>query len=155
MGDDIKLVARCEIDGALKSEKKYFISKALFEYDPKITGDWRKKIDTQRSSILISEMKTNPFKLSKWTAQASLASSTLKLGFVSRAAWRDTRNHVILSIQDYDPKEIATQISFNLKQAWAILKHIIRICNKYESGKYVLLRDNEKVYKPFFLLIFF
>lgn len=145
LGDDIKLVVRCEIDGAFKHEKKFFISKALLEYDTKISGDWRKKIDSQRSSILTSEMKTNPFKLSKWAAQAFLASSTLKLGFISRAAARDSLNHVILSIQDYEPKEIADQISLNLKQCWAVLKKIISICSKLESGKYALLRDNEKV----------
>jgi len=45
-GDDIKLVARTEVDGyKSKGGKPCNVSlKALNEYDPRITGGWRKKV---------------------------------------------------------------------------------------------------------------
>jgi len=61
--------------------------KALNEYDPKLTGDWKKKVDSQRTALLATELKTNAFRLTKIVAQAILAeTNTIKLGFISRAS---------------------------------------------------------------------
>lgn len=43
---------------------------------------------------------------------------------------RDNSTHVILAVQDYKPKEFATTINLNIKNAWAILKYIIEILQK-------------------------
>ena len=48
-------------------------------------------------------------------------------------------------VQDYTPKEFATQINLNVKNSWGILKRIIESCMKLPTGKYVLLKDPEKV----------
>jgi translation initiation factor 3 subunit D len=54
----------------------------LNEYDPKQTGDWRKRIDAQRAGVLATELKNNSNKLAKWTSQALVAGTdTIKLGY--------------------------------------------------------------------------
>lgn len=144
LGDDIVVVSRCEVNCVSKDTGKFHIVKALNEYDPKVT-EYRKLIDTQRSSILLSENKQNSFKLAKWSVQSYLSgASSIKLGYVTRTSPKDYHNHFILTVQDYDYKEFASQIGLKIKHAWAILKQIITKCMKLENGKYLLLRDNEK-----------
>jgi len=146
MGDDIKLVARCEVDGAAAGKNKDLLLsiKALNEFDLKTT-DWRKKIDTQRGAVFATELKNNANKLAKWAAQSILAGNDgIKLGFVSRASAKDNYNHVILAIQDYTPREFATQINLNPKNSWGVLKRIIDACMKQPTGKYVIMKDPEK-----------
>jgi len=146
LGSEVVLVSRCEIDGLSKGKGKdvYLTIKALNEFDLK-ASDWRKKIDSQRGAVFATELKNNSNKLSKWTAQALLAGTdNIKLGFVSRQSQKDNYNQVILATQDYTPREFATQINLNPKNAWAILKRIIDACMKQPTGKYVLLKDPEK-----------
>lgn len=51
-GDGVKLVARTEVDGyKSKGGKPALLSlKALNEYDIRITGGWRKKLESQKVS---------------------------------------------------------------------------------------------------------
>ena len=82
ISEDITLVARCEVDGLVKSEQRDLglTIKALNEFDLKTT-DWRKKIDTQKGAVLATELKNNANKLTKWTLQALLAGTdSFKLG---------------------------------------------------------------------------
>jgi translation initiation factor 3 subunit D len=37
--------------------------------------DWRTKIDNQRGAVLASELKSNSYKLARWTVSAILAGS--------------------------------------------------------------------------------
>jgi len=140
---EVNLVARCEIDG-VTDNNNFMTIKALNEYDLR-SGDWRKTIDSQRGAVLASELKNNSMKLAKWTAQALLAGTQdFKLGYISRMSQKDTYNHVILGVQDYKPKEFATQISLNFKNSWAVLKYFVDLLVKQPEGKYVLMRDTEK-----------
>ena len=82
LGNDVKLVARCEHDAVLEgpNNSTLFLNiKALNEWDPKFSGnvDWRQKLDTQRGAVLANELKNNACKLAKWTVQALLAGSDL------------------------------------------------------------------------------
>lgn len=65
--------------------------------------------------------------------------------YVSRISPKDLTNHQILATQDYKPKEFAQQTNLNYKNAWAILKRIIDICMKQPAGKYILVKDPERV----------
>ncbi|KNC78655.1 hypothetical protein SARC_08921, partial [Sphaeroforma arctica JP610] len=83
LGNDIELVARCEVDAfqrSPKGEESYLMIKALNEYDQNPL-DWRQKLDSQKGAVLAMELKNNSMKLAKWTACALLAGAdTLKLG---------------------------------------------------------------------------
>jgi len=147
LGGSIKLVARCESDGYAKGKNDkdvLFTIKSLNEFDLKLT-DWRKKIDSQRGAVFATELKNNGTKMAKWAAQALLAGTEgIKLGFVSRVTAKDNYNHVILAIQDYSPREFATQISMNFRNGWAIVKKVVDACMKQPTGKYVLIKDPER-----------
>jgi len=146
ISDDITLVARCEVDGLVKTEHKdlNLSIKALNEFDLKTT-DWRKRIDTQKGAVLATELKNNANKLTKWTLQALLAGNdSFKLGYVSRVSAKDNSNHVILGVQDYTPKEFATQIGLNHKNVWGVLRRLIETCMKLPTGKYIIMRDPDR-----------
>jgi len=144
--EDLVLIARCEVDGLLKTseeEPELLTIKAFNEFDPKISGvDWRQKLDAQRGAVLATELKSNSFKLARWTCQAFLAgSSQMKLGYVSRVHPKDHSNHVILGTQFYKPRELAAQINLSTLNCWGILKLLITTLHDLPNGKYVILKD--------------
>lgn len=65
---------------------------------------------------------------------------------------RDSSKHVILGTQQYKPNEFATQINLNMDNAWGILRCIIDICMKQKDGKYLIMKDPNKVL--YLILIF-
>lgn len=64
---------------------------------------------------------------------------------MSRVQVRDSSKHVILGTQQYKPTEFATQITLNMDNAWGILRCIIDICMKQKDGKYLIMKDPNKV----------
>lgn len=65
--------------------------------------------------------------------------------FVSRANPRATDNHLILGMQQFKPEEFAGQIAMNMDNAWGIVRCIVDILNKQPDGKYVIMKDPNKV----------
>lgn len=65
--------------------------------------------------------------------------------YVSRLSIRNSASHVILGTQQYKPTEFATNITLNLDNAWGILRCIIDHCMNQPPGKYLLLKDPNKV----------
>lgn len=65
--------------------------------------------------------------------------------FVSRAMPRDTRNHVVLGLQQFKPAEFAQQMNLNMENAWGILRCILDIIKKLDDGKYLIMKDPNKV----------
>jgi len=147
LGDDITLVARCEVDGysTLEGKEITLTIKALNEWEPKAGIEWRKKLEVQRGTVITTEFNNNSFKLAKWTIQSHLAGTDyIKIGFVSRNNVKDNTSHSILAIQDYSPREFASQTAINFKNAWAVVKNLIMFFQKQEDGKFVITRDLEK-----------
>lgn len=64
---------------------------------------------------------------------------------MSRVNVRDSSKHVILGTQQYKPSEFATQITLNMDNAWGILRCIIDLCMKQKDGKYLIMKDPNKV----------
>eukprot|EP00123_Amoebidium_parasiticum_P009045 comp19189_c1_seq1/m.21899 comp19189_c1_seq1/g.21899 ORF comp19189_c1_seq1/g.21899 comp19189_c1_seq1/m.21899 type:complete len:559 (-) comp19189_c1_seq1:423-2099(-) len=149
LGDNINLIARTEVDAAMKTPKgevNFLSIKALNEYDPKASGvDWRQKLDSQKGAVLATELKNNNNKLAKWTCAALLSGADqLKLGYVSRNNVKDNTHHTILGTQYYKPKEFATQINLNIHNCWGILRSLVDICLQKPEGKYLFLKDPNK-----------
>jgi len=147
-GDGVKLVARTEVDGyqLQDGDPKLISLKALNEYDPRITGGWIKKLESQKAGCFATELKNNNCKLTKWMIQAHLAGvSLLKIGYVSRSSPKDPFSHVILSITEHVPNEFVHEIGADYAQLWGSLKHIIDQLRKLkEEGTYIILRDPNK-----------
>lgn len=144
----ITLVARTEHDAAFKTKEGrtgFMNIRALNEWKRDAKMSWRQKLDSQRGAILATELKNNACKLARWTVGAMLAGSMqLRLGYLSRTDPRNPRSHVMLGSQGFKPRDLATQISLNLKNGWGILKKIVTVIQKYPQGKYVLLKDPNK-----------
>ena len=65
--------------------------------------------------------------------------------YVSRLKAVDSSKHVILGTQQFKPKEFANQIALNMDNGWGILRVIIDTCMKLSEGKYLILKDPNKV----------
>lgn len=150
LGNDIKLVCRCEHDAVINNkdgEPQFLTVRALNEWDSRVSGgtDWRAKLDIQRGAVLGAEIKNNAFKLARWTVSALLAGSDfLKLGYVSREQPRGNNVHVILGSQWFKPSDLATQINLKMDNAWGVLRSIVDLCLKLPSGLYVIMKDPNK-----------
>lgn len=69
--------------------------------------------------------------------------------YVSRVHYRDSANHVILGTQQFKPTEFANQINLSMDNAWGILRCIIDTCMKLKEGKYLIMKDPNKVSNVF------
>lgn len=65
--------------------------------------------------------------------------------YVSRVHVKDTSKHVILGTQQFKPTEFAAQINLNMDNAWGILRCIVDTCMKLKEGKYLIMKDPNKV----------
>ena len=64
---------------------------------------------------------------------------------MSRYHVKDSARHVILGTQQFKPNEFASQINLSMENAWGILRCVIDICRKLDEGKYLILKDPNKV----------
>ncbi|CAB3411586.1 unnamed protein product [Caenorhabditis bovis] len=146
-GKPVELVVRTELDAVMmgpKNNVQFMTIKAFNEWDSSLSGgvDWRTKLDVQKGAVLATEIKNNSAKVAKWTLQALLAGADImKLGYVSRANFRSTQNHVILGSQYVKPMEFANNISLSMDNCWGILRCVIDSCMKQKPGKYLLMKD--------------
>lgn len=64
---------------------------------------------------------------------------------MSRYHAKDSARHVVLGTQQFKPNEFASQINLSMENAWGILRCVIDICRKLDEGKYLILKDPNKV----------
>ena len=69
--------------------------------------------------------------------------------YISRVSPRDNTRHVILSTASYRPLDFASQLNVSLANGWGIIRAIIDLCMKHPEGKYVLVKDPNKVRSRF------
>lgn len=65
--------------------------------------------------------------------------------YVSRANPRENTRHVILSTSTVRPGEFAAQLNVSLANGWGIVRTIADLCMKQPEGKYLLVKDPNKV----------
>lgn len=64
---------------------------------------------------------------------------------MSRANPRDNSRHVVLSTTTVRPGEFAGQLNVQLQNGWGIVRTIVDLCMKHQDGKYILIKDPNKV----------
>lgn len=140
-----------------------------FEHGAQGSGNapnWRAKLDSQRGAVVATEMKNNSSKLAKWAVESILAGAEqMKIGcvillvsferrqltcgglyrYISRANPKDASRHVILGQQWFKPRDFAGQMNVNLANGWGIVRTVADLALKAPEGKYVLLKDPNKV----------
>lgn len=58
---------------------------------------------------------------------------------------RDSSRHAILSTTSMRPVDFAVQLNVSLANGWGIVRTITDLCMKMPEGKYVLVKDPNKV----------
>eukprot|EP01088_Endostelium_zonatum_P007678 TRINITY_DN20030_c0_g1_i1.p1 TRINITY_DN20030_c0_g1~~TRINITY_DN20030_c0_g1_i1.p1 ORF type:complete len:559 (-),score=153.46 TRINITY_DN20030_c0_g1_i1:14-1690(-) len=150
LGDNNLLIVRCEVNCVVEegTKVKYGLIKALNEFDPKVTGvDWRQSLETQRGTVLATEIKNNAHKLAKWTASAMLGGCEwLKLGYVSRGnRGMNAGSHVVLAVQSWRPLEFGPQsMGLSIGNLWGVWKVFMELSKGLKSGTHVLVKDPAK-----------
>ncbi|RYG70101.1 hypothetical protein EON64_01055 [archaeon] len=145
----IRLITRCELHcyTLRRNEEEFATIHAINEWDPKYASgvNWRQTIDKQRGTLVVTEIKNNAAKFAKWTAQAMLAGAhQMKLGYVSRTAPSNPYEHVVLSMQSFKPKDLASQTNLSVTNMWGIIKMICEVLMAKADGKYVIMKDPNK-----------
>jgi translation initiation factor 3 subunit D len=151
LGDNTKICVRTEYDSYEVVEVKdkpvtrNLLVKSLLEYNQKITGGWRMKLETQKAGCFATELKANNCKLTKWLLQAHLANvSHIKLGWISRTnGIKDPNVHSVLGVTTHPVRELTSELGVDLGNFWGATKHILNILmsEKFVEGSYILLRD--------------
>jgi translation initiation factor 3 subunit D len=93
---------------------------------------------------------------------------SIKIGYVSRHQPKDPNNHVILGVQSFRPRELATLTGVNPNNGWAVLHRILSILTKVRpaalrgtalmlllqqrDGQYVILKQPAKQTLSFYAL---
>ena len=68
--------------------------------------------------------------------------------YVSRMNPRDNTRHTILSTTSIRPLDFAAQLNVSLANGWGIVRTVVDLALKAPEGKYVLLKDPNKVRRP-------
>jgi len=75
--------------------------------------------------------------------------------FVSRVNPKDPSKHSTLATQVFKPNDFAAQMNFSFANAWGIIKSIVDYCLPLPEGKYLMVKDPNKVPIVFFLSLSF
>jgi translation initiation factor 3 subunit D len=140
----VRVIVRCEIDGhvVVANSVQEIAVHSLNEFDPKWSGiDWRTKLDTQRGAVLATELKNNASKMARWTAQALMGGvDVIKLGYISRASFKNSKSHQLLGTQTVKPRDFANQMNLSMDNAWGIAKALLIFMNDAvdEEGTYTI-----------------
>lgn len=118
---------------------------ALNEIEPKGQKSWRSMLETQKGALLATEVRNNACKLRKFVTSAMIAGcDELRLGFVARKNPNDNEQHVILTVHNYQTRDLGRQIGLRPENAWGIVRSIVDLLDDKPDGRYVLLKDPTK-----------
>lgn len=149
MGENTRIIIRTEIDSFQETEggNQMLKVRALNEYDPKITGQYKHLIETRKGQLISTEFKNNSCKISRWAVQAMLSSvDQVKLGFVTRANFRSNKKHQVVGLHKFATKDLLTHLNLSYTNGWGILRAMIDLCNQQPAdGKYFFVRDPNKM----------
>eukprot|EP01130_Rhizamoeba_saxonica_P002552 TRINITY_DN12338_c0_g1_i1.p1 TRINITY_DN12338_c0_g1~~TRINITY_DN12338_c0_g1_i1.p1 ORF type:complete len:514 (-),score=117.92 TRINITY_DN12338_c0_g1_i1:41-1582(-) len=145
--DKITIFARTELN-ACKSKQGSLVPilvRALTEYDPKVTGGWRKNLENLRNGVLATEFMNNSNKMAQWAIQSHLSGAGgVKIGFIARNNPKDPYNHVILGTQYFKTEDLISDLNLDLSSCWGTLIYLINRIKQLDNGRYMLFRDPAK-----------
>jgi len=141
----LPVIVRTEYDAYVRTNDEFVLLRAVNEYDGRITGSYRQKLENNRGQLLSTEAKNNACKLSKWALQAQLAGiNSIRLGFVSRLEPRVNTKHVLLGILPCLTTSFIGQLNLNYANCWGVFRYIVELIRSQPNGRYYLLKDPNK-----------
>jgi len=145
----LRIVVRTEIDSFQEADgsKQLLKIRALNEYDPKITGQYKNLIETRKGQLISTEFKNNSCKISKWAIQSMLSNvDQVKLGFVTRTNFKSNKKHQVVGLHKFATKDLLTHLNLSYTNGWGIFRAMIDLCmNQPSDGKYFFVRDPNKM----------
>ena len=138
----LPVIVRTEYDAYLRNTDEFILLRAVNEYDGRITGSYRQKLENNKGQLISTEAKNNACKLSKWAIQAQLAGlNGIRLGFISRQEPRSNTKHVLLGVVPCLTASFIGQLNLNYSNCWGVFRYIVELMRSQPNGKYYLLKD--------------
>ncbi|MES1920702.1 hypothetical protein MHBO_002345 [Bonamia ostreae] len=156
ISENTKILVKCQIDTFVKNEsltKKektfddiHLLSlKALNEYEEADSANsWRCRLDNQKGSVLVDEVRQNNFKIARWAAQAQIGGiDQIRIGFVSRSKNKKPFDHFAQATIKESPVNLMSQMGIYKSNLWAIFKEIADFAmeNLENDKKCILVKD--------------
>jgi translation initiation factor 3 subunit D len=139
-----KVIVRTEFEAVKEGDGPNRRQKlrALFEYNARLTGDYRKKLDTFRGQILGNECKNNMCKLSRWSLESKFAGAeSLSIGFASRKSQKLKEEVELLGVHTIRIQELNTNLTLNYNTCWGVFFEVVRQLEEEANGTFILVRD--------------
>ena len=144
LNEEISVLVRTEVDTYMEENGAKILMKlfALNEYDAKITGGYKEKLETKKGQIFANEIKNNSCKISRWALKAILAGvEVLKIGYICRFHPNLTDKHQLVHVQKKRTNNLMQDLNLAYSNCWGVFKSVIDIIRKEPDGKYVLVKD--------------
>jgi translation initiation factor 3 subunit D len=145
-----RLVVRCEVDAykprANGSGNAFVLVRALNEFDVKVTGGWRQKLEAQRAGTFATEVRNNNCKLHKWALQAHFAEAeAIELAYVTRTTMRDPYSHVLLGVEERARPDFLRDLGADVGALWGVLVRLLEALRALpDDASYILVREPNK-----------
>lgn len=138
---ETQIICRCEVDALITKEKTSSMTlRAFNEHSLGGFEDWRNNLYDHPASVLMSEVKKNFAKSSRWAIQALLAGNEyIGFGFISR--FKQKGKHQILGIRIFNSESFAQQFDISQSNSWGIFMSVVQEVLKLGNGKYLLMKE--------------
>ena len=147
LNEGVSVMVRTEID-TFVDEAGTIVPMKLFavnEYDTKITGGYKEKLETKKGQIFANEIKNNSCKISKWALKAMLAGvEIVKIGYVCREHPNATDKHQLVYVEKKRTQLWMNDLNLSYANCWGVFKSVLDAIRKEPDGKYVLIKDPVK-----------
>lgn len=144
LSESFGVLVRTEIDSVIEENDNKVLIKlfAVNEYDAKITGGYKEKLETKKGQIFANEIKNNSCKMSKWALKAYLAGvEFVKIGYVSRANPNVNDRHLLLHVQKIRTKDLMQDLNLSHANGWGVFRAVVEIFKNQPDGRYVMVKD--------------
>jgi hypothetical protein len=137
--DDIDIYTSVSINGVkVRSDKpaEECLIRAFVETGT--DGAWIEDIKKTQGTLVFSEYLANSCSLQKWICEGRIAGVELiKLGFIGFERGKPK----LINVTETTLKNLESQITFKESESWPVLKYVLDLIYKCESGTYILSRS--------------
>lgn len=148
LSENVSVLVRTEVDSFIEEadNSKVFVKLfAVNEYDAKITGGYKEKLENKKGQVFANEIKNNSCKMSKWALKAMLAGvDVVKIGYACRVTPTTADKHHLVYVHKIKTQYLMQNLNLAYNNCWGIFKSIVDIVRREPDGKYVMVKDPMK-----------
>jgi len=148
--DGLKVIIRCRQHASTKIRSGML--SILFHVFIDSHGRWGNSMDNARGAILAVELRNNASSISRAIYNAILGDiNQISLLYITREIPSNTKKHLILGCQFFNPVELSEQVNLNILNGFGILKSILETIILHASD--IILEGKEESTKRSFVLL--